>query len=729
MDLIYFFKVLYRRKWIIIGLSILAVIIAFVLLLNKKPLYESVAQYSTGFTAEKVRLTDGTSAVDLFSVDVKFNNVVETMKSPQVIGMISYRLLLHDLVNPPKAYKKLTVKNTQSQVYKEVNVENAKRILALKITNHELLNSEDPEERLLIEYLKLYNYDYEKLLENLNIERVQATDYIDINYHSPSAELSAFVVNQIGEEFLSYYKNLNSQRTEENAESIKELVQNQQNRVDSIGKVLLETKVSQGNIDPESKSSSAMKTVEQYEASLAEERGKYNEHSNKVTALQGQLNSLENSVSQSSASNSEVIQLTNRKNALMEELSRKGGNDAGLQQQISDLRTQIILKSNSSSSASKVNDQISDIRKELSDEQALMAASSATIDNYTGKIREFLGMANSDPGGGVKVDALKQQLEIENKQLSSAKEKFTQVQGLLKDDPTANFIQTRVGQPAVEPASKKTLVKMALSGISMAIFLALIFIFLEVFDPSVKTPSIFSKLSKTNVVAVLNHLKLKHTPVMDIIMQESDKDLKPRGIYKNNIRKLRHEFINSGKSIFLITSTQKQAGKSTVIEALATSLLLSKKKVLIIDLNCSHNTLTTKFNAEAFIQDAGDKVNYSLPLDKQNLWSSTPYDGLSIIGCNEIKSTPSEILYNIDMDKFLQELKKYFDFIIIEGASLNDYADSKELAGYAEGIFTVFSAEESISHADENSFQFAQNLHDKNFGVILNNISVENINS
>jgi succinoglycan biosynthesis transport protein ExoP len=101
------------------GLSFLAVVSAFIFLLYKKPLFESEAQYSTGFTAEKVRMVDGSSAVDLFAADVKFNNVIETMKSPQVIGMISYRLILHDLNNPAQAYKKLTLKIRKAKFIKK----------------------------------------------------------------------------------------------------------------------------------------------------------------------------------------------------------------------------------------------------------------------------------------------------------------------------------------------------------------------------------------------------------------------------------------------------------------------------------------------------------------------------------------------------------------------------------------------------------------------------------
>jgi succinoglycan biosynthesis transport protein ExoP len=729
MDLIYFLKVLFRKKWIIAGLSFLSVVIAFVLLLYKKPLFESVAQYSTGFTSEKVRLVDGSSAIDLYTADVKFNNVIETIKSPQVIGMISYRLLLHDLNNPAKAYRKLTIKNTESQIYKDVNTDYARRVLSDKIANGQLLHSEDERERQLIEYLKLYKYDYDGLLNNLTIERVETTDYLNIVFRSENADLSALVVNALGEEFLNYYKNLNSQRSEENAQSIREMVDSQQSKVDSLGQKLLSVKISQGSLDPESKTASAMETVKELETKMEEERGKYNEHAGRVQYLSDELKNLQSGVSESSSSNDEVIQLTNRKNALVEQLSREGGNDAALQQQIADLRTQIILKSSSGVSRSKASASIDDLKRQISEEQALMNASSTTLDDYNSKIKMYMGMANINPGSGIKMDALKQQLDIENKQLSTAKDKYSQVEGLIKDDPTSNFIQTRIGQPAVEPESKKTMIIMALSGISMLFLTSIFFIFLEIFDPSVKTSSIFSKATKTKVVAVLNKVKLKRNYVMDIIMQDNEgEEFVTQNIFKNSVRRLRHELVNSGKSIFLITSTQKGAGKSTVIEALATSLLLSKKNVLIIDLNFAHNSLTKKFNAEVNIQNLGSKIDYSLPVDMQKLWSNTMYENLSVIGCSETNHTPSEMLYNIDIPALLQMLKKQFDFIIIEGASLNDRADSKEIEQYAEAIFTVFSAGSSVSHVDMDSLQFVKSLGEKNHNVILNEVLTENIN-
>ncbi len=729
MDLIYFLKVLFRRKWIIIGLSLLAVITTFILVLKKKPLFESLAQYSTGFTAEKVRLADGTTAIDLYTADVKFNNAIETFKSPRVVSMISYKLMLHDLANPAKAYRRLKVGQTESSVYKAVNKDTAQAILQDKVSKNELLRSDNEKEKLLLEYLKLYGYDYEELLKNISIDRVERTDYLNILFRSEKAELSAVVVNGMGQEFLNYYKNLSSIRSEENAQSIQELVTSQQSKVDSLGKKLLNEKMAQGSIDPVSRNTSAMETVKELESKLAEERSKYNEHSNRVSYLQTRLQTLQAGSPATGTNNDEVIRLTNKKNDLVAELARKGGNDPALQQQINDLRTEIILKSNSGSNKSKIKDEIDNVTRQLNEEQALLNASTTTINDYTSSIRRYMGMTNVNAGSDVKMDAIKTRLDMENKQLGNVKEKYNLAVGLIKDDPTANFIQTRIGQPAVDPESKKTLLKMILSGLSMFFLSAVFFIFLEIFDNSVKTPVIFGKQAKVKVTSVLNKVALKNVSIPDVVLEDNDgKKYVQQNLFKNNIRKLRHELLNSGRHVFLFTSTQSGAGKSTVVEALAASLLLSKKKVLVIDLNFSNNSLTRAFNTDNYIQDVGAKIKYDLPISSQKICAPTMYDNLHIIGCREANATPSEAIFNIDMPAFLHALQKEYDFILIEGAALNDHADSKELAKYADGVFTIFSAESPVTQPDNESFKFLDALREKNYGIVLNKVLKDNIN-
>ncbi len=734
MDLIYFFKVLLRRKWIIIGLSLLSVVAAFFLLLNKKPLYKSQAQYSTGFTAEKVRLVDGSSGIDIYTADVKFNNAIETFRSPKVINAIGYRLLLHDLKNPTNSYTVLSKNKKESAIYKSINIDSAVKILEEAIANNRLLPTNTDKEKNFLEFFKLYGYDYESMMAHLIIERVGRTDYLNITFWSDNPDLSALVVNGMGQEFINYYKNLSSQRTKDNADDIKSMVTSQQRTIDSLGKRLYNEKVKQGSIDPVSLSTSAMETVKELESRLAEEKSKQNEHLNRKKYLTERLNFLQarQAPTQSSTSNDEVIRLVNRKNDLVAELAKKGGEDAALQKQINDLRSEINLKSsvpvNKSNSTAKLKE-LDDIRMQVSEEEALLNASNSTVADYTSRIRKYTGMANSAPvGSDVTISGIQTKLEIENSMLSNITEKYYKAEGLTKDDPTTNFIQTAVGQPALGPESKKTMMTMILAGISMLFLSSIIFLLIEIFDRRVKTPTLFKKQMKLSVVNVLNNIPLKKSTEQEIITNDyKGKKFFREILFKNNIRKLRYELLNSSNKIFLITSTRMGAGKTTVLESIAASLLLSKKRVLIMDLNFGNNTLTQKYNPTVFIEDVAATLKYDIALGEQyNL--STATDGLSVIGCKEGNLTPSEVLFNIDMNAFLNMLKVDFDFILIEGAALNDFADSCELATYAEKVFTVFSASAPVSHIDEKSIQFIKSLGVKNSGAILNNVLRENIN-
>ncbi len=734
MDLIYFFKVLFRKKWIILGLAFIAGITTFFFLLNKKPLYVSTAQYSTGFTTEKVRMVDGSSAVDMFSADVKFNNAIETFKSPKVINAISYKLMLHDLENPNKPYKPLSKADVSSKLYKAINKPEAINILRKKILNNELLQPAIPEEALLIDFMKLPGYDYESIMDYLNIEREGRTDYLNTTFRSNNPELSALVVNGLGTEFLNYYKNLSSQRTEENAQGIKKMLTQQQSKVDSIGKLLYKEKVKQGSIDPISLSTSAMETVKELESRLAEEKSKQNEHLNRKQYLEKRMTELQAmSSGSSSGSNNkqEVINLTNRKIKLVADLAEKGGNDPAIQRQIDDLNAQISSKiSSGSGNKNKTLDKdINDLKFQISEEAAMYNAANSTIADYTSRIRKYTGMANNASlGSDVTIDVIKTQLDMENVQLGNYMEKYSQAEGLVKDDPTANFIQTKVAQQAIDPESKKTLITMILASMAMFFLSSIIFLFLEIFDPTLKTPTIFKKQMKMNLVSVLNHVPLKKKEISEIVLaQEAGKKEKSLAIFKNNVRKLRYSLLHSDKKIILFTSTQERAGKTTVIDALAHGLLLSKKKVLLIDLNFRNNELTQKYAATTFIQEVIKSIKVGIPISGQKISSRTNFDRLDIIGCNQANITPAEALNDINLEEIFTYLKTGYDYILIEAAALNNYSDAKELSDFVESIYVVFSAEDTVDHGDDDSLKFIAGLGPKNKGAILNNVLTENL--
>ena len=673
MDFSYFLKVWLRNKWLIIGLTILAIVAAFILLLFKKNLYESVAQYSTGFTAERVRLVDGTSTFDVYGADIKFNNVIETFKSPKVIGALSYTLLLHDLDNNNKPYRVLSAEKKKTKAYTSINIDSVKRILREKINTFDVLNSTDITEIRLIDFLKLYEYDYASITKHLAVNRVEGTDYLNVVFRSENPVLSAVVVNTIGQDFINYYRSLTEQRGEASADLIRSMVNVQQHKVDSLNDLLFKEKVKQGTIDPVSRSTSAMETVKELETQLAEATTNYNVYSQRLAYYKQRKQDLSTGTSHVTGNNDEVIKLQDQRRMLI----NKNSQDPAIRKQIDDLTNQIAAKSsNATPSTTNTGDELQKLNDNINETEANANAASKTIKDLNSKISLYTGMTNQNPGSGVTVSAIQSQLDIENKALGNIQDKLTQAVALLKENPAENIKQTLVGQPAVEPEPGKRMLTMGLAGVSTFFVASLFILFLALLDPTIKSPAQFSKVIKKPLLTSVVHLNMKEDQVADIILQESGKGDKSE-VFRQNLRKLRYELENSGKKVFLITSAKRKEGKTTVLQALAATLLLSGKKVLMIDANFSHNSLSRIFNPEAKLEKLQySTVGYGEP--EQEMASQTPYKNLDIIGSEGGNYTPAEILKQDNVLEHINDLVNAYDYILIEGAAINDHSDTWE---------------------------------------------------
>ena len=96
MDFTYFLRILNRNKKIIFGVTILSLVIAVIFSFQMEAMFKSQSQISTGFTfSQEIKLSD--NIFDLGQIDVKFNNVIENIKSPQVINLLSYQLMIREL--------------------------------------------------------------------------------------------------------------------------------------------------------------------------------------------------------------------------------------------------------------------------------------------------------------------------------------------------------------------------------------------------------------------------------------------------------------------------------------------------------------------------------------------------------------------------------------------------------------------------------------------------------
>ncbi len=737
MDLTYLFKALLRKKWIIIFSALLGASAGIVFSFFQKRSYVSMAQYTTGFSqTQKVSLSL-TEILDVNQVDSRFNNVIETFHSPVVLGMMAYDLLLHDLESP-RPFRILTAKQKSDSSYTNVNLEKAKKILRSKLSDMQLLITYDPDEKKVWELIGLYGYGEFSLTKKLNVERVPHTDYLNVSFGSEKPELSAYVVNTIGIKFKEFYTLLTTTRTQESLTKLDSLTLSKTRQVDSLRKRYEDFRAKIGTPNIGDAATAAMGGVQELTTQLTSEQSKYNTLNEQLKSVIEQLNIINAApVTQTrveSNNNEEILALKEKNKTLSAQLAQRGGVDQDIQTQIDANTKKIVALSPTISSTSptglsssqKAQDKKDELQKRKLELEAEISASRQNVALYNTRLEEFQKKAYSGGGAEAVANAMENDLNVAQKDLDKYHNSIFASQDI-DVAPDFNFKQTLQGQPPITPESMHRTLIVAIAGLSMLFISILSILILEFLDTSLRTPSFFQKETKMKLLTTINKIDLQRKQLKDYFdvagAQNSDSS---SSLFIGNLRKLRYELENCGKKVILVTSLKPKEGKSTILESLAYTFSMSKKKVLIIDSNFSDNSLTRTFSAKPTLETFSLNVQDNA-IDK--IWGVTTLTNISntdIIGCNEGNYTPSEILPKNNLLLNIHKIAQHYDFILIEGAALNNHADSKELSKFAEGIITVFSSKEVIREIDKESIQFLKNgTGNKLIGAVLNNVEEE----
>jgi len=727
MDVIYFIKALLKRKWWIMISTVVALALSFLFTMDKAKLYKSNAQMSTGFTVnDDVKLKD--ENVNLYEADVKFNNVVETFNSPSVIGLLGYDLMLHDLTSP-KPFTVLTDKQRHTPEYTSFNKAQALTILQHKLDSLQTLTSYQPEERKLLEYMALYKYDYESVKERLWVGRLARTDYIDISFGSENPELSAYAVNQIIKVFLRYYRSLRSERSVENIGTFEDLVAQKKTVLDQKVEALRNYKSSEGLLNVEAASGNELGLISQFERALIDERNNLNIINSSLQTVNSQLGQMGQGqvVYDNTNNNNDIVGLRRQINQMNDEYMRTGSTDAALADKIKASRQQLqklmsVAPTTTTASKTLTREELLQRKAQLEGDQR---AAMLNISNLQAKIGSLRGSVGTYANKEANVKSMQQELDLAQEEYNKLKEKLNTA----LDSRTAasdNFRQTLQGQPAFRPESTKRMKIMGLAGMSVFLLSTLGVLFLEFFDRSIKSPSLFEKNVDLKLISTINHADLQRYSIPQVLQAKAggdDLSIKRQNTFRELLRKLRFEVESSNKSIFLFTSTEAQQGKTTLVQALAYSLSLSNKRVLIIDTNFCNNDLTMQLEAKPTLETFSLRPE-EVSLEKvREIVTTYSVEGIEVIGCKGGDYTPSEILPRHHLLNYLPQLKTYYDYVLLEGAPLNDFTDSKELVAYVDSVIAVFSSRLSMKQNDKESIQFLQSLNGKMLGAVLNNVS------
>jgi polysaccharide biosynthesis transport protein len=732
MDFMFFINALLRKKWVIIVCTLAGVGAAFLFTFTKKNVYLSAATYSTGFTMKQQVKMSTDDGFNFFEIDQRFKNVIETFKSPVVICMLSYDLMLHDL-EQKRPFTVLTDKEKRKPEYMNVNVEKAKQILRQKRASKEILKAYDPEENKVYELIQLYEYDNESILDELTVDRVQGTDYLNILYKSENPEMSAYVVNTIGQEFISFFTSINTTRTVESADKLDSLAVKKKREVDEKTDQLRKFKEKFNSPDVADKSKAAYDVVKELQTQLSTEEGKLNTLTAELNSVNQKLAAFNSTATNNTSNNNtELLSLLQENKTLASELTKKGGpgSDAAIEAKMASNQKRIQQIQPPDANATDKTEQRKKKDDLLGDKISLgnsIEGEKSTISSLRSNLNKFTVITREGAGADVVIAQMQQEIDLGNKQYEQMIGSLQNAQNI-NVSPEINFKQTLLGQPALKPEHSHRKVIIGIGGIAALMLSSIWIVIMDFLDQSVRAPSIFNKLVNFKLLAVINKIDLKNKFVYEYFDIHEDSRTSKDNIFVENMRKLRYEIENTGKKIILFTSTKSQEGKTTIIESLAYSFSLGKKKVLLIDSNFSNNSLTEKFDAKPVLDQFNLNEAHTNAEKMTDIISMTKIPNVDIIGCRKGNYSPDEILPQHNLLQNLGQLSSQYDYILMEGASLNYHADSKELSKYAEAIVAVFSAKSVIRQTDKESIKFLKTDKEKLIGAVLNGVEEDNIN-
>lgn len=695
-------------------------------------------QLSTGFTMnDQVQLTD-----EFFNprdADIKFSNLFSSMNAGAPANFVSYRLLLHDLDESKVPFHQPDPEKFQFTV-DEINY--VRNLVSAKLDSLLPLSTSSPGYPIIRKFMMAYRYDYTDIKSSLSMTRIPNTDYIQVDYISDHPELCAVAANSFCEEFIRYNRSITAERAGESVDFLNQLVIRKKADLDEKLETQRLFKTSNSLFNVELEGANKLTQLTALEKQREETRSSLQRIELTKGNLTDQLNGVKSTPS-GITDNRKIIELRNTINRLNDRYITGGQTDRMLRDSISLLREQLRIQTESSgngqTTTSLTKAEIQNSINALEVEHQVAKSDLITVE---AKIRSlqysFAGYASKE----AKLAAIQQEVDLTSQEYLKAVDKFNEAKNRLMASNTLRQISAAF--PPLDPltSTTKRLLIVGLAGFSSFSICIFIIVLLEFMDQSIRSIDKFNSIINLPLIGSVIRLSIKNFNVPQIFNQSTSEESE---LFRSILRKIRHEVVSLNSSVLLVTSLRKNEGKTFVIVAISYILSLINKRVLIVDTNFRNNTLSQILSkgkvksiedrqlVAGFLTSSARGKADKEPEDNEmayELITPSIYKNVFIVtNAGGDATSPAEILSGRNFKSLIDGFKANFDYIILEGGALNDYADTKELVQYVDKVITVFSAQSTISQQDRESIHYLKLLGNKFGGCILNRIDPKDFKS
>lgn len=195
----------------------------------------------------------------------------------------------------------------------------------------------------------------------------------------------------------------------------------------------------------------------------------------------------------------------------------------------------------------------------------------------------------------------------------------------------------------------------------------------------------------------------------------------PESALAEAYRSLRTALLLSGPQAHLkkiqVTSPLQGEGKSSTISNLAVSLAQMGRRVLLIDADLRRPRQHRLFN----VKNHDGLTNYlALDLPPDKLVKATMVPNLFLVNSGPIPPNPAELLSTEKMSRLLEEMSRRYDFLLIDTPPVLAVTDAQVVGKMVDGLVLVVQAERTPREALRQTRELLDLLKIKTLGVVVN---------
>lgn len=171
-----------------------------------------------------------------------------------------------------------------------------------------------------------------------------------------------------------------------------------------------------------------------------------------------------------------------------------------------------------------------------------------------------------------------------------------------------------------------------------------------------------------------------------------------------SFRKLRTNLqflsVDNPPRVIVVTSSLPSEGKSTTAINIALSLAESEHEVVLVDGDMRRPSVAKYLG---LVGNVGFSSVLSNQVGVRDALQKSRFPGLSVLTSGPIPPNPSELLGSLAAKNTLEDLRKQFDYVIVDSSPLLAVTDAAILAAGADGVLIMARAgqtkREQLSHA------------------------------